>query len=99
MLRRLPVMLLVFCVIGSAHVYNVTEPSHTETKTTRNLNDVDSEAVHEDYVFPQDWFVAPPLLPILLAASDNIRSPRCRNQSRLYLQELRNVTLWAAQSK
>jgi hypothetical protein len=103
MLRMIFVMLLFYSVvggvIGSANVYNVTELSHAETKIARSLKDVGNKAVYEDYFILQDWFVAPHLLPIVVAASDRIRSPRCRNQSHLYLQELRNFTLWAAQSK
>jgi hypothetical protein len=87
-------------VIASANVvYNVTETSHTETTITGRLKDANSKAVYEDYITLQDWFVAPRLLPIIVAASDKIRTPRCRKQSRLYLQELRNFTLWAAQSE
>jgi hypothetical protein len=82
-------------VIGLATVNNVTESYGAETKITRNPSDTENE----DYVILQEWFLAPHLLPISIAASEHIQSPRCRNQSRLYLQELRNFTLWAVQSK
>jgi hypothetical protein len=85
--------------IGSANVINVTETPHTSPKIPRFLPDVDNKALHRDYVVLRDWFVTPHLLPTSVAASDKIRSPRCRNQSRLYLQELRNFTLWAVQSE
>ena len=86
-------------VIGSSKVFNVTESPHGDLKIPRFPSDVENEAVLRDYVVMRDWFVAPPLLSTSVAASDNIRSPRCRNQSRLFLQELRSFTLWAVQSE
>ncbi|KAJ9595438.1 hypothetical protein L9F63_013349, partial [Diploptera punctata] len=44
-----------------------------------------------------EWFVSPPLLPISLAASSYIRDAKCKGHSRLFLQQLRNFTLWAVQ--
>jgi len=86
-------------VTGLSKVFNVTESPHDDLKIPRFPSDVDNEAVLRDYVVLRDWFVVPPLLSTSIAASDNIRSPRCRNQSRLFLQELRNFTLWAVQSE
>ena len=86
-------------VIGSSRAFNVTESRHDALKIPRFLSDVDNKAVLQDYVVLRDWFVTPPLLSTSVAASDNIRSPRCRNQSRLFLQELRSFTLWAVQSE
>jgi len=85
--------------IGSSKVFNLTESPHDDLKIPRFPSDVDNEAVLRDYVVLHDWFVAPPLLSTSVAASDHIRSPRCRNQSRLFLQELRSFTLWAVQSE
>jgi hypothetical protein len=86
-------------VIGFSKVFNVTESLHDDLKIPRFPSDVDNEAVLRDYDVLRDWFVVPPLLSTSIAASDNIRSPRCRNQSRLFLQELRSFTLWAVQSE
>jgi hypothetical protein len=86
-------------VIGSTKVFNVTESPQDALKIPRFLTGVDNEAVLRDYVVLRDWFVAPTLLSTTIAASDNIRTPRCRNQSRLFLQELRSFTLWAVQSE
>jgi hypothetical protein len=85
--------------IGSTKVFNVTESPHDDIRIPRFPSDVDNEAVLRDYVVLRDWFVAPPLLSTTVAASDHIHSPRCRNQSRIFLQELRNFTLWAVQSE
>lgn len=95
----IPALLVFFLAFSSANLYNVTESSHTETKITEGVNDVGNKADRRNYAALQDWFAAPALLPISIAASDNFRSPRCRNQSQLFLQELRNFTLWAVQSK
>ncbi|XP_021933486.1 nose resistant to fluoxetine protein 6-like, partial [Zootermopsis nevadensis] len=100
MLRMITAVLL-FCstadVIGSPNAYNVTESSHTEANITTIPRDVENKTMYEDYILLQDWFVAPHLLTVLLAASDKIHSSRCKTQSRLYLKELRNFTMWAAQ--
>lgn len=93
----IPAVLLFLPAFSSANVYNVTESSQTETKITERVNDVGNKTDRRDHVILHDWFAAPSLLPISVAASDNIRSPRCRNQSQLFLQELRNFTLWAVQ--
>ena len=86
-------------VIGSSKVFNMTESPHDNLKISKFPIDVENEAVLRDYVGLRDWFVAPPLLSTSVAVSDNIRSPQCRNQSRLFLQELRSFTLWAVQSE
>jgi hypothetical protein len=86
-------------VVGSSKVFNVTGSPHDDLKIPRFPSDVDNVAVLRDYIFLRDWFVAPHLLSTSVAASDNIRSPLCRNQNRLFLQELRNFTLWAVQSE
>jgi hypothetical protein len=85
--RSTPLVLLFFLAFSSADLYDATEASVAE------VVDVAAD------VALQDWFAAPPLLPVSIASSEHIRSPRCRNQSQLFLQELRNFTLWAVQSK
>jgi hypothetical protein len=92
-------VLFFLLACSSANLYNVTESSHMETKITESLNDVGNKSDRRDYVVLENWFAAPSLLPVSVASSDSIRSTRCRNQSQLFLQELRNFTLWAVQSK
>jgi hypothetical protein len=94
-----PAVLFFFLALSSANLYNVTESSHTKGQINESVKNAGNKADRRDYLVLQDWFAAPPLLPISVAASDNFRSPRCRNQSQLFLQELRNFTLWAVQSK
>ena len=84
--------------VSSQHVqYNGSKSSfgEDENKMLRLETIQEEERIFDD----GDWFVAPPILPISVAASSYIRDPRCRNQSRLFLQQLRNFTLWAVESE
>ncbi|KAG8033829.1 hypothetical protein G9C98_008310 [Cotesia typhae] len=45
------------------------------------------------------WYSKIPLLPLIFASSPTIPEGNCKRHALRYLQELRNGTLWAVQSK
>ena len=45
------------------------------------------------------WFLNVPLLPVVVATSNSIPEGSCKRQLLLYLNHLKNGTLWATESK
>ncbi|PSN34669.1 hypothetical protein C0J52_19812 [Blattella germanica] len=103
MIRLLPALLVLF---GSCHhtttssgVLNDSDIIYASSLSKVNDGYLDLEPTwnKNEVLGVENWYISPPLLPISVAASDHIRDPLCRNQSRLFLQQLKNFTLWAVQ--
>ena len=92
MLRVALVTAFVITIVTCSENYNLSD-------FNREDEDLRLETYKNGDIGDGDWFVAPPLLPISVAASNYIRDQRCRNHSRLFLQQLRNFTLWAVESE
>lgn len=57
-----------------------------------------SNFTENEHFKESDWFSNIPLLPIAVATSNSIPEGPCKTQLRLFLNHLKNGTLWAVES-
>lgn len=67
-----------------------------ETRRRVNVNSNSDSTLTNSGI---SWYSKIPLLPVIFASSPTIPEGNCKRHALRYLQELRNGTLWAVQSK
>lgn len=63
----------------------------------KDTNNIKSDSGFKNYEI--SWYSKIPLLPVVFASSPTIPEGNCKRHALRYLEELRNGTLWAVQSK
>lgn len=76
------------------NVYENIYPVINNTNSVTNVCDEESVNVEKS-----SWFFNVPLLPVIVATSNSIPEGLCKRQLQLYLNDLKNGTLWATESK
>ncbi|XP_051166899.1 O-acyltransferase like protein-like isoform X4 [Leptopilina boulardi] len=75
--------------------YNFNESNYSILNKLHSTKSVYSEKSESDE--KSSWFLNIPLLPIIVATSNSIPDGSCKRQLRLYLEHLKNGTLWATE--
>lgn len=83
--------------IENSNVFN--QNYHNTSELVNKLNLKNENFMENEQLKESDWFSNIPLLPIAIATSNSIPDGPCKRQLRLYLNHLKNGTLWAVESK